>query len=109
MGHARGFNWFMKDYHNFPEPQQKLLCRQNYPIVRNRDGYDRYLFFNRQAEGAIFEARHFRRPFSDNPSLRVEDQTLAIVDRLSRLDEHVVFAFEAGPVDSDVEFAVHKS
>ena len=107
--HALSFDGCVKNYFHRSRAHQQFSVRQKYPIVRNGDGYDGYLFFDSQPEGPVFEPHHVRRLFAEDATLRVDHQAFALVEGEARFDKRIVLAFEFIAVYRDVKLAIHET
>lgn len=82
MFHAQAlrFNGFVKNYtHRSKNQSQLFLVWQNYPIIRNGNGHNGYLFFNGSTKSTVFKARHLWRVVGYDAALRVNNQALTFI------------------------------
>src|SRR4051812_31726780 len=95
-------------YHLDPSPpNQKFIWRQNYPIIWNGDRHYWNLFLYSRSESTIFKAGHNRIFFSNYSTFRKNNQTLALVNSLKRMQHGGIATFEIRSVYCYMQATIH--
>ena len=98
----------MKDHLDLSATQHQRTVGQNYPIERNGDGHDGYLFFDSGPESTILEGCQLRRVSGYHTSFRVDHKALAGVERLHCPEQGSSATCQLRTVDRNMKSLVHE-